>query len=76
MMDQPCFASTPISTLPFVLNHIHYIFIVKLGFQMNASSWPMFLLRTLNGAEMAPAIFFKKVRSLVAEKSLVFCYLL
>ncbi|KAK9401979.1 sex comb on midleg-like 2 [Crotalus adamanteus] len=31
-----------------------------LGFQMNASSWPMFLLRTLNGAEMAPAIFFKK----------------
>ncbi|XP_070799885.1 sex comb on midleg-like protein 2 [Pituophis catenifer annectens] len=31
-----------------------------LGFQMNASSWPMFLLRTLNGAEMAPAVFFKK----------------
>ncbi|XP_074048436.1 sex comb on midleg-like protein 2 isoform X4 [Macrotis lagotis] len=31
-----------------------------LGFQMNASSWPMFLLRTLNGAEMAPATFFKK----------------
>ncbi|KFO55760.1 Sex comb on midleg-like 2, partial [Corvus brachyrhynchos] len=31
-----------------------------LGFQMNASSWPMFLLRTLNGAEMAPAAFFKK----------------
>ncbi|XP_019384792.1 PREDICTED: sex comb on midleg-like protein 2 isoform X6 [Crocodylus porosus] len=31
-----------------------------LGFQMNASSWPMFLLRTLNGAEMAPAMFFKK----------------
>ncbi|XP_072708812.1 sex comb on midleg-like protein 2 isoform X5 [Ciconia boyciana] len=30
------------------------------GFQMNASSWPMFLLRTLNGAEMAPAAFFKK----------------
>ncbi|XP_072708822.1 sex comb on midleg-like protein 2 isoform X6 [Ciconia boyciana] len=27
---------------------------------MNASSWPMFLLRTLNGAEMAPAAFFKK----------------
>ncbi|MEQ2181619.1 hypothetical protein GOODEAATRI_013444, partial [Goodea atripinnis] len=25
-----------------------------LGFRMNASSWPMFLLRTLNGAEMAP----------------------
>ncbi|KAF4797889.1 Sex comb on midleg-like protein 2 [Turdus rufiventris] len=31
-----------------------------LGFQMNASSWPMFLLRTLNGADMAPAAFFKK----------------
>ncbi|XP_067322891.1 sex comb on midleg-like protein 2 isoform X2 [Anolis sagrei] len=31
-----------------------------LGFQMNASSWPMFLLRTLNGAEMAPSSFFKK----------------
>ena len=29
---------------------------------MNASSWPMFLLRTLNGAEMTPAAFFKKVR--------------
>lgn len=28
---------------------------------MNASSWPMFLLRTLNGAEMAPATAFKKV---------------
>ncbi|KAM9320790.1 sex comb on midleg-like protein 2 [Gastrophryne carolinensis] len=31
-----------------------------LGFRMNASSWPMFLLRTLNGAEMAPAVYFKK----------------
>ncbi|XP_073795616.1 sex comb on midleg-like protein 2 isoform X2 [Danio rerio] len=31
-----------------------------LGFRMNASSWPMFLLRTLNGAEMAPAMAFKK----------------
>ncbi|XP_039233999.1 sex comb on midleg-like protein 2 isoform X4 [Pipra filicauda] len=31
-----------------------------LGFQMNASSWPTFLLRTLNGAEMAPAAFFRK----------------
>ncbi|RLW07692.1 hypothetical protein DV515_00003648 [Chloebia gouldiae] len=31
-----------------------------LGFQMNASSWPMFLLRTLSGAEIAPAAFFKK----------------
>ncbi|XP_044619874.1 sex comb on midleg-like protein 2 [Equus asinus] len=31
-----------------------------LGYQMNTSSWPMFLLRTLNGSEMAPATFFKK----------------
>ncbi|XP_033847947.1 sex comb on midleg-like protein 2 isoform X1 [Periophthalmus magnuspinnatus] len=31
-----------------------------LGFRMNASSWPMFLLRTLNGAEMAPIAAFKK----------------
>ncbi|XP_042190184.1 polycomb protein SCMH1 isoform X2 [Callorhinchus milii] len=31
-----------------------------LGFRMNASSWPMFLLRTLNGAEMAPISIFKK----------------
>lgn len=33
----------------------------KLGYQLNVSSWPMFLLRTLNGSEMAPATFFKKV---------------
>lgn len=32
------------------------------GFRMNASSWPMFLLRTLSGAEIAPASAFKKVR--------------
>ncbi|XP_077199246.1 sex comb on midleg-like protein 2 isoform X2 [Paroedura picta] len=32
----------------------------RIRFQMNASSWPMFLLRTLNGADMAPAAFFKK----------------
>ncbi|XP_064183152.1 sex comb on midleg-like protein 2 isoform X2 [Anguilla rostrata] len=31
-----------------------------LGFRMNASSWPMFLLRTLSGAEMAPGTAFKK----------------
>ncbi|KAK7878389.1 hypothetical protein WMY93_031019 [Mugilogobius chulae] len=31
-----------------------------LGFRMNASSWPMFLLKTLNGAEMAPVAAFKK----------------
>ncbi|KAK6640945.1 hypothetical protein RUM44_012643 [Polyplax serrata] len=31
-----------------------------LGFRMNASSWPMFLLKTLSGAEMAPAKVFKK----------------
>lgn len=30
------------------------------GFRMNASSWPMFLLKTLNGAEMAPGKIFKK----------------
>lgn len=27
---------------------------------MNASSWPMFLLKTLNGAEMAPPKIFQK----------------
>ncbi|KAL0276404.1 UNVERIFIED_CONTAM: hypothetical protein PYX00_003990 [Menopon gallinae] len=31
-----------------------------LGFRMNASSWPMFLLKTLTGAELAPAKLFKK----------------
>ncbi|XP_048855265.1 LOW QUALITY PROTEIN: sex comb on midleg-like protein 2 [Brienomyrus brachyistius] len=31
-----------------------------LGFRMNASSWPMFLLRTLSGAEIAPPTAFKK----------------
>ncbi|XP_050299578.1 polycomb protein Scm-like isoform X1 [Anthonomus grandis grandis] len=31
-----------------------------LGFRMNASSWPMFLLKTLNGAEMAPAKVFQR----------------
>ncbi|XP_034952161.1 polycomb protein Scm [Chelonus insularis] len=31
-----------------------------LGFRMNASSWPMFLLKTLNGVEMAPAKMFKR----------------
>ncbi|MCI4373944.1 hypothetical protein PGIGA_G00000430 [Pangasianodon gigas] len=30
------------------------------GFRLNASSWPMFLLKTLNGAEMAPARIFHK----------------
>ncbi|XP_018328250.1 polycomb protein Scm-like isoform X2 [Agrilus planipennis] len=30
-----------------------------LGFRMNASSWPMFLLKTLNGAEMAPSKIFQ-----------------
>lgn len=30
-----------------------------LGFRMNASSWPMFLLKTLSGAEMAPPKVFK-----------------
>ncbi|XP_060235667.1 polycomb protein SCMH1 isoform X6 [Meriones unguiculatus] len=31
-----------------------------LGFRLNASSWPMFLLKTLNGAEMAPIKIFHK----------------
>ncbi|XP_035757110.1 polycomb protein SCMH1 isoform X8 [Egretta garzetta] len=30
------------------------------GFRLNASSWPMFLLKTLNGAEMAPVRIFHK----------------
>ncbi|XP_058486131.1 polycomb protein SCMH1-like isoform X2 [Solea solea] len=38
-----------------------------LGFRMNASSWPMFLLRTLSGAEMAPASAFKKEPSSPAK---------
>ncbi|XP_071768910.1 sex comb on midleg-like protein 2 isoform X1 [Centroberyx gerrardi] len=40
-----------------------------LGFRMNASSWPMFLLRTLNGAEMAPATAFKKEPPRPAQNS-------
>ncbi|XP_052027270.1 sex comb on midleg-like protein 2 isoform X37 [Apodemus sylvaticus] len=31
-----------------------------LGYRMNASSWPMFLLRILTGSELAPAVFFKE----------------
>ncbi|XP_050997681.1 sex comb on midleg-like protein 2 [Acomys russatus] len=31
-----------------------------LGYRMNVSSWPMFLLRTLTGSELAPSVFFKK----------------
>ncbi|XP_021009007.1 sex comb on midleg-like protein 2 [Mus caroli] len=31
-----------------------------LGYTMNASSWPMFLLRVLTGSELAPAVFFKE----------------
>ncbi|XP_022905806.1 polycomb protein Scm [Onthophagus taurus] len=31
-----------------------------LGFRMNASSWPMFLLKTLNGAQMSPPKVFQK----------------
>ena len=37
----------------------------KIGYQMNTSSWPMFLLRTLTGSEMAPEAFFKKVRKML-----------
>ncbi|RXM99877.1 Sex comb on midleg-like protein 2 [Acipenser ruthenus] len=39
-----------------------------LGFRMNASSWPMFLLRTLSGAEMAPSTAFKKVATIPTPK--------
>ncbi|KAM4701214.1 sex comb on midleg-like protein 2 isoform 2-T2 [Discoglossus pictus] len=38
-----------------------------LGFRMNASSWPMFLLKTLNGAEMAPATYFKREPQMPSE---------
>ncbi|XP_014398929.1 PREDICTED: sex comb on midleg-like protein 2 isoform X4 [Myotis brandtii] len=31
-----------------------------LGYKMSTLSWPMFLLRTLDGSEMAPATFFKE----------------
>ncbi|KAI5133205.1 sex comb on midleg-like protein 2 [Manis pentadactyla] len=31
-----------------------------LGYQMNPSSWPMFVLRTLKGCKMAPAALFKE----------------
>ncbi|KAM6143387.1 sex comb on midleg-like protein 2 [Erethizon dorsatum] len=31
-----------------------------LGYQMNVSSWPVFLSRIVNGSELAPATFFKK----------------
>ncbi|XP_029390132.1 sex comb on midleg-like protein 2 [Mus pahari] len=31
-----------------------------LGYRMNTSSWPMFLLRVLTRSELAPAVFFKE----------------
>ncbi|EDL40795.1 sex comb on midleg-like 2 (Drosophila), isoform CRA_a [Mus musculus] len=31
-----------------------------LGYTLNTSSWPMFLLRVLTGSELAPAVFFKE----------------
>ncbi|XP_060114093.1 polycomb protein SCMH1 isoform X3 [Heteronotia binoei] len=34
--------------------------LLQAGFRLNASSWPMFLLKTLNGAEMAPVRIFHK----------------
>ncbi|GBL82384.1 Polycomb protein Scm [Araneus ventricosus] len=34
-----------------------------LGFRMNASSWPMFLLKTLNGADIAPSKIFMKFQN-------------
>ncbi|XP_050997720.1 sex comb on midleg-like protein 2 [Acomys russatus] len=30
-----------------------------LGYRMNVTSWPMFLVRTLTGSELAPSMFFK-----------------
>ena len=38
-----------------------YLFVLT-GFRMNASSWPIFLQKTLNGAEIAPEKCFKIVR--------------
>lgn len=43
------------------MSELESLIYLCLGFRMNASSWPMFLLRTLSGAEMAPASAFKKV---------------
>ncbi|XP_056126809.1 polycomb protein SCMH1 isoform X1 [Rhinichthys klamathensis goyatoka] len=40
-----------------------------LGFRLNASSWPMFLLKTLNGAEMAPARIFHKQEPPAPERN-------
>lgn len=40
------------------------------GFRLNASSWPMFLLKTLNGADMAPAKIFHKVQPI---QQFLFC---
>lgn len=41
-----------------------------LGFRLNASSWPMFLLKTLNGAEMAPSRIFHKQEPPAPEQNL------
>ncbi|XP_072316403.1 polycomb protein SCMH1-like [Eucyclogobius newberryi] len=41
-----------------------------LGFRLNASSWPMFLLKTLNGAEMAPSRIFHKQEPPTPEQNL------
>ncbi|KAM9798471.1 polycomb protein SCMH1 [Neosynchiropus ocellatus] len=40
-----------------------------LGFRLNASSWPMFLLKTLNGAEMAPSRIFHKQEPAAPEQN-------
>lgn len=39
------------------------------GFRMNASSWPLFLQRTLTTAKLAPPTAFKPVRQLCVLKS-------
>lgn len=44
--------------------------IFKIGYKMSTSSWPMFLLRTLDGSEMAPATFFKEVRKELKRTSI------
>ncbi|XP_029417722.1 sex comb on midleg-like protein 2, partial [Nannospalax galili] len=44
-------------------SHLKAFFLIsnlKTGYRMNISSWCMFLLRTLTGSELAPAVFFKE----------------
>lgn len=76
-LNSSCFASCFWPRCGFVVGHecdhmraeLWILSLMFSGFRMNASSWPMFLLRTLNGAEMAPATAFKKVLNLFVERS-------